>query len=126
MIKIRLKLVAPRLACHPCLHAMNLLRQAHKQEIEGPKKKKPDSDVDIIEVSDRDPTESWRRLGIRLLLVVNLAQKQVMLEELSSVTIQKASIPEDAWCMKESKPKGIGVTRAEIMWRVPLPPRRAL
>ena len=105
--------------------AMNILREAAKKEIEGTKKKPvQDTDVQVIPISDRNPVESWRRLCLRLLTVVNVAQKQVMLQELAQVTIMKESIPEDLARNPRAKQHGIGVTKAEIMLRTPLPPSK--
>ena len=108
---------------------MRILQEAAKKEIVGTGQKKAkgktSSDVDIIEVSDRDPTAGWRRLGIRALAVVNMAQKQVMIQELAQVTIEKASIPDDMAKTPKAKQQGVGVTKAEIMLRTPLKPSKA-
>ena len=136
MMQNRLKsLGSPRLAWYPWSRrrAMNILREAAKKEIEGSAKRKQptqDPDVEII-TYPRDPVESWRRLALRSLVVVNIAQKQVMLEELTQVTFEKASIPES---VEKSiielglrvQQKGVGVTKAEIMLRIPLTPSKCI
>jgi hypothetical protein len=102
---------------------MNILREAAKKEIEG-SKKPVDTDVQVIPISDRVPEESWRRLCLRLLTVVNVAQKQVMLQELAQVTIMKQDIPEDLTRNPRAKKNEFGVTKAEVMMRAPLPPSK--
>ena len=78
-------LVSPRLAWYPWSprRAMSILRDAQKKDIEGSTRKekpKPDTDMDIIEISDRNPVTSWRRFGIRTLMVVNMALRMMRRE----------------------------------------------
>ena len=111
---------------------MNILRQAAQQEIKGTvRKPKPaedtSGDVDIITISDRNPEHGWRRMALKALAVVSVAQKEVMLQELMQSSLEKEAIPEELFEKKKGKKQqnGIPVKKVEIMMRPCLTPSKS-
>jgi hypothetical protein len=106
---------------------MELLRGAVELELKERKAKKAakKKDEDVTIISDRDPVESWRRVGIRVLWVVQAARTQAVLLELK--TLPPPTYPIDEMDSDENVTgKNLGITRAQLLARQRLSDSKSL
>ena len=103
---------------------MDFLRRAAASEVRGtrPKPKEEGSSAaeEFMLDLNRDAEESWRRLGLRVLLAVQAARCQVVLQELAVVTAERNNKQPE----QEDSNK-YGVPREEILLRIPLAPSKS-
>ena len=98
---------------------MDLLQRAAQQEIRQ-RATSSAQQADVILINDpRDPSESWRRLMLRVLVTIQTARCQVVLAELRDVTLNK-KLDESPTSDSHAQEGPRLVPRTEIMLRNPL------